>query len=320
MTLAVETKQLSKIYKGKVRALQEVDLAVPKGSAFGLLGPNGAGKSTLVKCLLSIVRPTSGVASLLGRDISLAESRRGVGYLPEGHRFPRYLTGRGVCEYFGKLSGLKGEELQKEVDEKLEFVGMKQWAETKISKYSKGMNQRVGLAQAMLGKPEVIFLDEPTDGVDPVGRQQIREVIKQLVEGGTTIFLNSHLLLEVEQICDHVAIMHHGQVLQQGTIDEIREAVGRKRPVIKFTTSGDIDKETRAKLKEIGKARGLKDGGEVFDMKLESKERISDVLDVLRAANISVYGVEPERANLEDAFINLIGKQEDQSVGGVHDE
>ena len=151
MTLAVETKNLTKVYKGKIHALKGVDLKVPVGSAFGLLGPNGAGKSTLVKTLLSIVSPSGGSGWILGQDIGVAEARRHVGYLPEAHRFPRYLTGRGVCQYFGKLSGLTGPELDKQVEEKIALVGMAEWADTKIAKYSKGMNQRIGLAQAMVG-------------------------------------------------------------------------------------------------------------------------------------------------------------------------
>lgn len=234
---AVETRDLTKIYRGKIMALRGIDLRVPKGSIFGLLGPNGAGKSTLVKVLLSIVSPTSGAATLFGRDISFADARLGVGYLPEGHRFPRYLTGRGVCEYFGKLSGITGAKLNKEIEEKLELVGMSRWAKTPITRYSKGMAQRVGIAQALLGDPGLVLLDEPTDGVDPVGRQQIREVVKEAARRGTTVFLNSHLLLEVEQVCDHVAILHQGRVIKQGTVEEIRSAVSSKLGLtVRFVT------------------------------------------------------------------------------------
>lgn len=313
---AVETHGLGKIYGGKVHALKAVDLKVPLGSAFGLLGPNGAGKSTLVKTLLSIVRPTAGFATLLGVDIEQPAARRHVGYLPEGHRFPAYLTGRAVCEYFGKLSGLTGSSLAREVDEKLELVGMREWARTRVSKYSKGMQQRVGLAQAMLGKPQLVFLDEPTDGVDPVGRQQIRAVIQQLRASGTTVFLNSHLLLEVEQICSHVAIMHHGSVLRQGTLEEIRDAVrgeGTRRRV-RFGV-GPVGDAARAELAALAPIEAEEPGS--LTIGVERRELVPRLIDALRAHGVDVYSVEPERMNLEDAFIGVIGQQDDQGVGGT---
>jgi ABC-2 type transport system ATP-binding protein len=314
---AVEAHGLTKIYKNKVYALKAVNLKVPVGSAFGLLGPNGAGKSTLVKTLLSIVRPTAGFATLLGRDIELPESRRGVGYLPEGHRFPQYLTGRAVCQYFGKLSGLTGAELEKEIDHKLELVGMREWGTTRVSKYSKGMQQRIGLAQAMLGRPKLVFLDEPTDGVDPVGRQQIRQVIADLCKSGTTVFLNSHLLLEVEQICDHVAIMHHGSILQQGTVDEIRAAVAgkAKRQVVRFST-GPLDAATQKSINDLAASQFAPDE-KSFEAELPEPGHVTRVVDALRAAKVEIFAVEPQRMNLEDAFIGLISQQEDQGVGGT---
>lgn len=315
MTLAVETKSLTKIYpKGKVHALKALDLKVPQGCAFGLLGPNGAGKSTLVKTLLSIISPTSGHGWLLGTDIANKEARRNVGYLPEGHRFPNYLTGRGVCRYFGRLSGLEGAELEKEIDEKLELVGMKEWGDTKIIRYSKGMNQRVGLAQAMLGKPKLVILDEPTDGVDPVGRHQIREVILNLRKAGTTVLMNSHLLLEVEQICDQIAIMHHGKVLQQGSTDDIRNAVSvEKGSVTVVFECGAISDELDAKLDKLGEREK---GANGFDITLPDRDHIDKVVDLLRKNKVSIYAVKPRTANLEQAFIDVISAQEDQHVGG----
>lgn len=317
--LAVETKSLTKIYKSKVHALKGIDLKVPAGSAFGLLGPNGAGKSTLVKTLLSIVRPTSGMGWLLGRDIEDKEARREVGYLPEGHRFPRYLTGRGVCRYFGQLSGLEGPELDKQVEEKLELVGMKEWADTKITRYSKGMNQRVGLAQAMMGKPKLVILDEPTDGVDPVGRTQIRDVIKSLTKQGVTVFLNSHLLAEVEQICDEVAIMHHGSILEQGSIEEIRDEVTADADMlmVRFVT-GEISKDLRKEIKALGKKyKGMSKHGGGFELGLLDTSQVDPVIDLLRQNEVSIHAIEPRRVNLEQAFIDLISQQDDQGVGGT---
>jgi ABC-2 type transport system ATP-binding protein len=224
---AIETRGLSKTYHGRIQALKSLDLRVRSGSCFGLLGPNGAGKSTLVKTLLSIVHATSGSAQLLGKDFRNPAARRSVGYLPEGHRFPSYLTGRGVCLYFGQLAGLRIADLKRDIDEKLALVSMGEWADTKITRYSKGMLQRLGLAQAMLGNPALLFLDEPTDGVDPVGRYELRNVIRSIQAAGTTIFLNSHLLSEVEEMCDEVAILHRGAILQQGSVSSITAAASR---------------------------------------------------------------------------------------------
>jgi len=316
MELAVETKGLSKTYKrGRILALKALDLQVPVGSAFGLLGPNGAGKSTLVKTLLTIVRASGGSATLLGIDFRKPEARRNVGYLPEGHRFPGYLTGAGVCEYFGRLAGLRGADLASQIREKLELVGMSEWADVKVSRYSKGMAQRVGLAQAMLGNPKLIFLDEPTDGVDPLGRQEIREVIKRLCRQGSTIFLNSHLLSEVEQVCDRIAVMHHGRILKQGSVREIIETVtgGQGALQVRFRTS-PLDARARESVEKRGPFTPSDDG---FVLNLPGPQAVTPLIDELRAADVEIFAVEPQHANLEEAFIRLIQQQSDQGVGGT---
>ncbi len=317
MEFALETHGLSKTYKrGRIQALKALDLQVPKGCAFGLLGPNGAGKSTLVKTLLGIVRATGGSATLLGVDSRKVEARKSVGYLPEGHRFPSYLTGRTLCDYFGRLSGLRGDELKREIDEKLEWVGMKEWADAKVSKYSKGMAQRVGLAQAMLGNPQLLLLDEPTDGVDPVGRMELRQVIKRQREKGVTVFFNSHLLSEVEQVCDRVAIMHHGQILHQGTVKELIQNItgGQGTLHVRFAVSR-LDEALAQKLAAFG-PWGQAEGG--FMMTLQDAKSITPVVDMLREQQIEIFAIEPQHANLEEAFIQLISRQADKSVGGTH--
>jgi ABC-2 type transport system ATP-binding protein len=317
MEFALETKGLTKTYKrGKIQALKALDLQVPKGCAFGLLGPNGAGKSTLVKTLLGIVSATSGSATLLGEDFRRVESRRSVGYLPEGHRFPSYLTGRTLCNYFGRLSGLRGDTLTREIDEKLELVGMKEWADTKVSKYSKGMAQRVGLAQAMLGNPKLLLLDEPTDGVDPVGRMELRKVIQRQREKGVTVFFNSHLLSEVEQVCDRVAIMHHGLILHQGTVRELITNItgGQGTLHVRFRVSR-VDESLAAKISGFG-PWGPVEGG--FMITLQNANAITAVVDMLREQKVEIFAIEPQHANLEEAFIQLISRQADKSVGGTH--
>lgn len=299
----IETKALTKTYKGGVQALRGMDLQVPGGCCFGLLGPNGAGKSTLVKILLSIVRPTSGSATLRGIDIGKAEARRGVGYLPEGHKFPPYLTAEGVCRYFGALAGITGKELDRQVHEKLELVGLGDWKDTKLKGLSKGMAQRVGVAQALIGDPGIIFLDEPTDGVDPVARQGLRFVIRKVTEKGAVVFINSHLLSEIELLCDQVAIVDKGEILRQGTVSEIVAGVQGSKNLVKFHTD-ELPEVLWATLEERGAERKPDSR---FVIEIQEDAEISGLIDELRAAAVMIYAVEPQRMNLEDAFIDLIG-------------
>ncbi len=307
MQHAIQTVNLSKSYKGGITALRGVDLEVPRGCCFGLLGPNGAGKSTLVKILLSIVRATGGSATLRGVDIRRSEARQRVGYLPEGHRFPAYLTAEGVCRYFGQLAGLAGDRLTREVDDKLALVGLSEWKDTKVKNFSKGMAQRVGVAQALIGDPEVVFLDEPTDGVDPVARQGLRTVIREATGRGSTVFINSHLLAEIEVLCDRVAILDKGTVKQRGTVSELIASASGTRVQVRFRTGPIADTlwaELAAKLRERLLEREP-DGG--FRVEVDDEAEISAIIDTLRAAEVLVFAVEPRRMRLEDAFIELIG-------------
>src|SRR6185503_4870394 len=190
-------------------------MRVHRGEIFGLLGPNGAGKSTLVKIMMTVIRPTHAEGTMLDHPIGHKPTLARVGYLPEHHRFPRYLTGRQTLEFFAALANVDARTRHKRAAELLETVGMSEWANKKVSQYSKGMMQRVGLAQALMNDPELVVLDEPTDGVDPVGRRDIRDVLLRLRDQGKTVFLNSHLLSELEMICDRVAILVQGSVAMQ---------------------------------------------------------------------------------------------------------
>jgi ABC-2 type transport system ATP-binding protein len=219
--LAIDLTDVAKIYKGSVHALRGIQMQVRRGEIFGLLGPNGAGKSTLVKIMMTVVRPTHADGTVLNRPIGHKGTLAKVGYLPENHRFPRYLTGRQTLEFFGALAKVDRATAKRRSLELLDTVGMGSWANKKIGTYSKGMLQRIGLAQAMMNDPDLILLDEPTDGVDPVGRREIRDVLLRLREQGKSVFINSHLLSELEMICDRVAILVQGQVARQGTVDEL---------------------------------------------------------------------------------------------------
>ena len=221
----IATENLVKRF-GKIQALRGVSLTVERGEIFGLLGQNGAGKTTLIKILLGVTKKTEGRALLLDQPAGTASVRRRVGYLPEDHRFPDYHTGASLLDFYGALLDVPGRVRRQRIPEMLEVVGLKGRMHYKIRTYSKGMKQRLGIAQALMHEPDVIFLDEPTDGVDPVGRREIRDMMQSLKAEGKTIFLNSHLLSEVEQICDRVAILAKGELVREGDIATLTKVQG----------------------------------------------------------------------------------------------
>ena len=204
-----------------MHALQGIDLQIPRGSVFGLLGPNGAGKTTLVKILLGIAFPSGGSASVLGKPPGDVSALARIGYLPENHRYPAHLTGEQVLHHFGRLSGIRQPERGRRVTEMLRRVRLEEWRGTRTHKYSKGMMQRLGMAQAVFNEPDLLILDEPTDGVDPIGRHELRDLVLEQKQRGATIFLNSHLLSEVERLCDRVAILKQGRLVRHGTLDDL---------------------------------------------------------------------------------------------------
>jgi len=299
----IETNGLTKDFRmgirGKVRALEEVDLAVEEGEVFGLLGPNGAGKTTLVKILLGLTFPTRGKATIFGSDVNDFRVRSRVGYLPENHSFPQYLNGGQVMDLFGQMSGLEKKIRKEKTIELLKKMKMDQWAKMKMRNYSKGMAQRLGLAQAMLNDPDIIFLDEPTDGVDPIGRQEIRSVLLDLRKKGKTIFLNSHLLSEIEMVCDRVAILDKGRLVAQGKMDELTNDVNRYR--IRCRGMGP---ELFGAIGRMTLSRNMEDGR--LDIKVESVGQLNQVIDVIRKEGLLIESVEPARRSLESYFIDLI--------------
>ncbi len=307
--LALSSDNLSKTYrKGffrrpDVTALREVSLAVEPGEIFSLLGPNGAGKTTFMKIILSLTHATSGEVTMLGVKLPNVAVRRRVGYLPENHRYPAYMTGEQVLTFFGRLGGVAHNTLRANVPRLLEQVGLIQWAGVKVRKYSKGMMQRLGLAQALVNAPDILFLDEPTDGVDPVGRTEIREILREQKRLGKTVFLNSHLLSEVELVSDRAAILDHGKLLTVGTIEQL-------------TGSG-----TRY---EIGIAGELPEGFKVeaaavlLRYETENNRIISDcptpaalnrLIDLLRKHGVEITSLARQRNTLEESFISLLKKE-----------
>jgi ABC-2 type transport system ATP-binding protein len=302
---AIETKDLRKDY-GRVEALKGVTLTVERGQIYGLLGQNGAGKSTMVKILLGIVRKTDGDAYLLGQPAGTTDVRRKVGYLPEDHQFPGYHTGRSLLHFYGELYGLSRDDRTKRMNEALDIVGLKKRADSKIKTYSKGMKQRLGIAQSFFHDPDVIFLDEPTDGVDPVGRKEIRDLLQQLKSEGRTIFVNSHLLGEVEMISDRVAIIHQGEMVKEGTVDDLTRQANR------FTV-GLVDGQAVPvqELRERGFKVDLRD--DRAEIELADGQTIDPVLELLWHKGLKLRHLVEQKQTLESVFMQMVDKATDQS-------
>jgi ABC-2 type transport system ATP-binding protein len=302
---AIETQDLTKVYisrwkRREVRAMDGVSLQVRRGAVFGLLGPNGAGKTTFVKTLLSAVRPTRGTALIFGRDASQPEARRPIGYLPENHRFPTYFTGAGMLDFYAALSGVNASRRKKLIPEQLELVGLSQWAGMRIGKYSKGMLQRLGLAQALIHSPTILILDEPTDGVDPVGRRQIRDILGGFEQRGVTIFVNSHLLAEVETLCREVAILDKGKVALSGKMQDLTAGKGYRLTVAQ-------PPEALAEELRVGAtSMAVRDG--FVDFQFPTRELVNGAVDLLRAQRCDIEALVPTTSTLEDVFVRTVQK------------
>lgn len=297
----IETQDLRKSY-GRIEALKGVSIRVEKGQIYGLLGQNGAGKTTLIKILLGIVRLTDGEASLLGAPAGAAAARRRVGYLPEDHAFPGYHTAYSLMDFYGSLYGVPGATRRKRIPETLELVGIAGRMHYKIKTYSKGMKQRLGIAQALMHDPDLIILDEPTDGVDPMGRREIRELMTQLKERGHTIFLNSHLLGEIELVCDRVAILQQGKLVREGTIAELTKTKGTFVLGLMPGQAFPVDAVTK-----LGFAvRPLTDPVDRFEVALSDGQTIEPVIRLLVTSGLTPTHVVEKRQSLEDVFMTTV--------------
>jgi ABC-2 type transport system ATP-binding protein len=301
---AIETRDLRKSYRD-IEALRGVTIKVEPGEVYGLLGRNGAGKTTLVKILLGIVKPTGGDAQLLEHGAGDATVRRRVGFLPEDHRFPDYHTGASLLDFYGNLYGVPAAQRRRRANEALDMVGLSDRKNSKVRTYSKGMKQRLGIAQALFHDPELVFLDEPTDGVDPIGRREIRGILQKLKERGVTVFLNSHLLSEVELLCDRVAIMEKGLLAREGTVEELTElrnmfvlglAHGEAMPV--------------AELSAIGVE--AKPAGEYWETAVKDGQTIDSVVDLLRNRGLHLRHLVEKRQTLEEAFLKTVDAADKQ--------
>ena len=286
------------------RVLHGVTFRVHEGEIFGFVGPNGAGKTTTLKILMGLIRPTEGSASILGRDVAESEFRDRIGFLPENPYFYPFLTAREILDFYARLSGVKSGRRAARVDELLEVVNLSYAADARLRTYSKGMLQRVGVAQALINDPEVVFFDEPMSGLDPIGRKEIRDVILSLRAAGKTIFMTTHILHDVEMICDQVAIIVKGAIRHQGCIEDF---------LPNSTVSTDIvlsrlPADAAATLEEefSVEMRGL---GERIELTVLEKQ-VSEVLEVALASGAQVISVTPHRSSLEEVFMNAVAEEE----------
>ena len=301
-SLAVHTQDLAKRY-GKTVALSGLTMDVRRAEVFGFLGPNGAGKTTAVKLLVGLALPTAGEGWVLGAPIGDLQTRRRLGYLPELFRYQGWMKAREVLGLHCELSRMARSDWKKEIQLALDLVGLADRADDKVEGFSKGMQQRLGLGVALLGRPELVLLDEPTSALDPVGRHDVREIIRQLKARGTAVFLNSHLLSEVEQICDRLAVVDHGRVIATGTMAQILGQDGAVRVrVTGLTTSG------RAGLDAFG---SLEDEGEWLTFRGLNPDRVPELVGEIVRQGGRVYAVEPRHETLEDRFLQLL-KEQDQ--------
>jgi ABC-2 type transport system ATP-binding protein len=296
---AIEITNLRKVFGDKV-AVEDLTLSVERGEVFGFLGPNGAGKTTSVKMLLSLIRPTSGMGQMLGEPLGTAQVRARVGFLPEHFRFHDWLTADEFMHLHADLYHMPAEEAKRRIAELLDLVGLTPHAGKRLRTFSKGMLQRIGLAQALLNKPELVILDEPTSGLDPVGRRLVRDIIRDLREQGTTIFLNSHLLSEVEITCDRVAFIKHGYVLQTSAIQSLIEG--------ELTVSIRVRQLTPTVVQGLNTwSNQVRVDGEYLTMTLTGEADLPDINRYLVQCGAEVYAMQPQKMSLEDLFIQIVG-------------
>jgi ABC-2 type transport system ATP-binding protein len=301
---AVETHGLRKEFGAKV-AVADLSLTIGRGEIFGFLGPNGAGKTTSLKMLLGLVAPTGGSGAVLGAPIGDRATRARIGFLPEHFRFHDYLTGREFLRFHGWLYGRRGLALDARIDELLTRMDLDDAADRQIQTYSKGMLQRVGLAQALINDPELVFLDEPTSGLDPLGRRLVRDLIRDLRALGTTVFLNSHLLGEVEATCDRVAFVKEGRTVQELSLREAHDTLE-----VELRVDG-VSPAMLDGLRRFGHDAAQVNG--VVRLHVGSEDAIPELAQWIIANGIRLYGLQSRRRSLEERFLDIMG--DDQRPG-----
>lgn len=307
--IVLKTEGLSKTFKvgfcgRQVIALDHLDLEVRHGEVFGFLGPNGAGKTTTLKILMGLIYPTSGKAWLFGKDISDREAKSRLGFLPESPYFYDYLTGAEFLRFYGHLFGLRGAELHRRTADLLDLVGMTYAKDLQLRKFSKGMLQRIGIAQALINDPELVVLDEPMSGLDPIGRKEIRDLILRLKATGKTIFFSSHILHDAELLCDRVSILVKGHVVAMGRISDLVGAASTRSIEVVVEGLGTDDLAQIRPLTEKVTVHG-----ERSLLVLNNQGQVDSVLDKIRAAKAKLISLTPQNSSLEDLFMREVRDQ-----------
>lgn len=298
----LEAQGLRKVY-GKTVAVDDLTLSMERGEVLGFLGPNGAGKTTTMKMLVGLVRPTAGRARVLGRPPGDPAVMGRIGFLPEHFRFHPWLTAANFLDFHARLLHMPAEQRRKRIPELLEQVGLADRARSRLAEFSKGMLQRIGLAQALLNEPELVFLDEPTSGLDPLGRREVRELISELRRNGVTIFLNSHLLSEVEMSCDRVAIIKRGRVVRTGTLEELAGAALE----VEVRAVG-VTPEVRAGLERWGQV--IREERDLLTLTVSDREVLPAIARHLVESGARLYAMSPRRLSLEELFVRIMRESE----------
>jgi ABC-2 type transport system ATP-binding protein len=309
MDYAIETDNLTKNF-GSLTAVNKLNLKVQKNTIHGFLGPNGAGKTTTIKILVGLLKPTSGSVKVLGQEVHVdqADSRLNIGYMPELPRFPKHLKGAELLDVYGRMYGMTQQERAEQIPKLIESVGLKGRENDLIGKYSKGMQQRIGIAQALLNNPELVILDEPSIGLDPVGMVEVRELMKTISKEGVTVFLSSHLLFEVEQICDHVTIINKGSVLASDTLQNISGALG---PAMMHIELANLSNEVIAAVKKLPFVSGTWKTGSTLYIQVTTYDDVrAQVSKEITGAGGVIVGMSQKTSNLEDIFIQLVSKDQ----------
>jgi ABC-2 type transport system ATP-binding protein len=302
----IQTFSLNKVYEGAVKgndvhALRDLSLTVDQGEIFAYLGPNGSGKTTTIKLLLGLIFPTSGRMEIMGNtDLGAPSIRKKIGYLPEGAYYPEFLRGEEVLKFYGQLYGLSGKILDRRVAEVTELVGMTKARKRMIRGYSKGMRQRIGLAQALLSDPQILILDEPTTGLDPIARKEIRDILVQLRNEGKTLLISSHELMEIEIISNRVGILFEGELKVQGRIDEL---LVDRDTVIQVT---GLSPDARVRLDKVGVAVEDEVDGRLF-LRVPAVASVYDALEVCKSEKVTLGSIRPRRETLEELFVRVVG-------------
>jgi ABC-2 type transport system ATP-binding protein len=297
---AIEADQLRKVF-GDYAAVKGLTLNVMQGEVFGFLGPNGAGKTTSIKMLLGLISPTSGTASLLGRAIGDRDGMARIGFLPEHFRFQEWLTANEFLFLNGQLMNMKTNDLRSRIEELLERVGLSDYRNKQLRTFSKGMLQRIGLAQALLNRPALVFLDEPTSGLDPVGRRLVRDIIREVRVQGTCVFLNSHLLSEIEVTCDRVAFIRHGEVVR--VLEMASLSTGQAKVSVRVN---NVSVEALNGLCRWG--QNVQMDHEYITMTVHDESVLPEITRYLVEQGTDVYAISPNRLSLEEIFIETVGQ------------